>query len=84
VKNVAVSQRLGLVPTTVCESAENRLAYDNIDDPAFQNLQLSDLPPLEFDNILSGMLTWSEKPTDNDVNQGCYVDNGRLIGVCTQ
>jgi len=84
VKNVAVSQRLGLVPTSVCETAENGLAYENIGDPAFENLQISDLPPLEFDDILSGMPTWSEKPSDNDVNQGCYVDNGRLIGICTQ
>ena len=84
VKNVAVSQRLGLVPTTVCESAENGLSYDNIGDPAFQNLQLSDLPPLEFDDILAEMPTWSEKPNDDDVNQGCWVDNGRLIGVCLQ
>jgi len=38
---------------------KNGLAYDNIGDPAFQNLQLSDLPPLDFDDILAEMPTWS-------------------------
>lgn len=57
VKNVAVSQRLGLVPNAVCEDPSRDLAYTDITDPAFSSLQLSDLPPLDFDAILDGMPT---------------------------
>ena len=57
VKNVAVSQRLGLVPNSVCEEPSRSLAYTDITDPAFSCLQLSDLPPLDFDAVLDGMPT---------------------------
>jgi hypothetical protein len=57
VKNVAVSQRLGLVPNAVCEDPSRDLAYTDITDPAFSSLQLSDLPPLDFDAILDGTPT---------------------------
>lgn len=84
VKNVAVSQRLGLVPNDVCNSAEYDLAYTDIRHPAFENLQLSDLPPLDFDEVLEGMPTWSDRPRSDEINAGCYVDNGRLIGTCME
>lgn len=83
VKNVAVSQRLGLVPNTVCEEPSRNLAYTDITDPAFSSLQLSDLPPLDFDAVLVGMPTWDQIPGDDEINSGCYVNNGNVIGVCT-
>jgi hypothetical protein len=83
VKNVAVSQRLGLVPNSVCEEPSRSLAYTDITDPAFSCLQLSDLLPLDFDAVLDGMPTWDQMPGDGDINSGCYVNNENVIGVCT-
>ena len=81
-KQVDYDQKLGALDNSTCSDVSNGVAYNTINDEVFVGFQTEDLPALNFDDELSEMPIWANRPAAEADLSVCYVNEGELFGAC--